>query len=160
MDILFCTTELSPFVKVGGLADVSAALPKALRLLGHSVTVVLPRYPGLEAGGLMVARRLTPLKLSLGERTIDVTVFDGRLASQVDLVLVDAPGLHDRAGVYGEGGEDYPDNAQRFALLSRVAAEIARQRAVSGRPFDVVHCHDWPTALVPAFVKEAARETP
>jgi starch synthase len=153
MDLLFVTTELAPFVKVGGLADVAAALPKALRALGHKVTIVLPRFPALEAGGLLVARRLTPLKLSFEDKILEVTVFDGRLASQVDLVLVDAPGLFDRGGVYGEGGEDYPDNALRFAVLSRAAAELAKQRAQAGAPFDVVHCNDWPTALVPVFGK-------
>lgn len=153
MDLLFVTTELAPFVKVGGLADVASALTKALRALGHKVTIVIPRFPSLEAGGLLVARRLTPLKLTLDERSIEVTVFDGRLASQVDLVLVDAPGLFDRPGVYGENGEDYPDNALRFAVLSRAAVELARQRAQSGAPFDVVHCNDWPTALVPVYGK-------
>ncbi|HEX7600552.1 MAG TPA: glycogen/starch synthase, partial [Polyangiaceae bacterium] len=131
MDILFVCTELMPFVKVGGLADVAAALPKALRSLGHKVTVVLPRFPAIEEGGLLVARRLTPLKFQLGERSVEVTLFDGRLASQVDVILVDAPGLYDRRGVYGEG-EDYPDNALRFATLSSAAAEIARSRAASG----------------------------
>src|SRR5438105_4762250 len=148
MEILFATTELAPFVKVGGLADVAAALTKALRQLGHKVTIVMPRYPALEAGGLLVARRLTPLRFLLGEKTWEVTVFDGRLASQVDLVLVDAPGLYDRAGVYGEGPEDYPDNHVRFAVLSRAVAELARQRAAGGTPFDVIHCNDWATALV------------
>src|SRR3984957_12139977 len=118
MEIAFVTTELSPFVKVGGLADVSAALPKALRALGHAVTIVMPRYPALEEQGLLLARRLTPLRFSLGERSFDVTVFDGRLASQVDLVVIDAPGLFDRPGVYGERGEDYPDAALRFAVVS------------------------------------------
>ena len=160
MDILFVTTELAPFVKVGGLADVSAALPKALRGLGHSVTVVLPRYPALESGGLLVARRLTPLKFSLGDRSFEITVFDGRLASQVDLVLVDAPGMFDRDGVYGERGVDFPDNAQRFAVLSRAAAELARQRALAGKPFDVIHCNDWPTALVPTYLRELAADVP
>ena len=160
MDILFVTTELAPFVKVGGLADVSAALPKALRLLGHAVTLVLPRYAALESGGLLVARRLTPLKFTLGDRSFEVTVFDGRLASQVDLVLIDLPGLFDREGVYGEGADDYSDNALRFALLSRAAAEVARQRAVAGKPFDVVHCNDWPTALVPTYLRELASHTP
>src|SRR5262245_18382749 len=107
MEILFSTTELAPYAKVGGLADVAAALPKALRSLGHRVTIVLPRYPALEAGGLLVARRLTPLRFTLGEKAYEVTVFDGRLASQIDLVLVDAPGLFDRGGVYGDRGEDY-----------------------------------------------------
>ncbi|HEY3817353.1 MAG TPA: glycogen synthase GlgA [Polyangiaceae bacterium] len=160
MDITFVTTELAPFVKVGGLADVSAALPKALRTLGHAVTIVMPRFPELEQQGLLLARRLTPLRFMLGDRSFEATLFDGRLASQVDLVVVDVPGLFERPGVYGERGEDYPDNALRFAALSRAAAELVRQRAVTGRPVDIVHCNDWPTALVPTYVKALAAETP
>jgi starch synthase len=159
MEILFVSTELAPYVKVGGLADVVAALPKALRQLGHKVTIALPRFPGFEAAGLLAARRLTPLKFSLGGKAWEVTVFDARLPTQVELILIDAPGLFDRKGVYGEG-EDYPDNAVRFAVLSRAAAEIAKQRAASGSPFDVVHCHDWPTALVPTHIRELATELP
>ena len=160
MEILFVTTELAPYVKVGGLADVSAALPKTLKSLGHRVTVVLPRYPAFEEAGLLMARRLTPLRLTLGEQTHEVTVYDGRLSSQVELALLDAPGLFDRAGVYGENGEDYPDNALRFAVLSRAAAELARQRAGDGAPFDVVHANDWPTALVAKYMKDLGVKTP
>ena len=160
MDILFVTTELAPFVKVGGLADVAAALPKALRALGHKVTLVLPRFAALEEGGLLVARRLTPVRVPLGGITYDVTLFDGRLASQVDIVLVDAPGFYDREGIYGQRGEDYPDNAVRFAVLSYAAAEIARQRAVGGSPFDIVHCHDWPAALTAVYIEMLTRESP
>jgi starch synthase len=160
MEITFVTTELAPFVKVGGLADVSAALPKALRTLGHAVTIVMPRFPELEQQGLLLARRLTPLRFTLGDRSFEATLFDGRLASQVDLVVVDVPGLFDRAGVYGERGEDYADNALRFAVLSRAAAELVRQRASTGRPIDIVHCNDWPTALVPSYLKALAAETP
>lgn len=156
MDILFATTELSPFVKVGGLADVAAALPKALRALGHRVTVVVPRFPAFEAGGLLVARRLTPVRFTLGGRPIEATVFDGRLASQVDLVLVDAPGLFDRAGVYGEKGVDYTDNALRFSVFSRAIAELVRQRAEGGTPFDIVHLNDWPTALAATYLADVA----
>ncbi len=160
MEITFVTTELSPFVKVGGLADVSAALPKALRSLGHAVTLVVPRFPDLEAQGLLLARRLTPLRFALGDRVFESTVLDGRLASQVDLVVVDVPGLFDRPGVYGERGEDYPDNALRFAALSRATAELVRQRVAGGRAVDVVHCNDWPTALVPAYLRALTAETP
>jgi starch synthase len=160
MEIAFVTSELAPFVKVGGLADVSAALPKALRALGHSVTVIVPRFPALEAQGLLLARRLTPLRIALGGRTFAVTLLDGRLASQVDLVVVDVPGLFDRPGVYGEGGEDYADNLVRFAVLSRAAAEIVRERAAAGRPVDVVHCNDWPTALVPAYLGAMVPDAP
>lgn len=167
MDILFVATELWPYVKVGGLADVTASLTKALRGLGHKVTLVLPRFPVFEEGGLLVARRLTPLKLVMGKTggpIVDATVYDGRLASQVDLVLIDiaegGKSLFDRAGVYGERGEDYPDNARRFALFSRAAAEIAKQRAETRTPFDVVHCHDWPTALVPAYLRTLSADLP
>jgi len=160
MEILFVTTELAPFVKVGGLADVSAALPKTLKALGHKVTIVMPRYPAFEEAGLLLARRLTPLTLDLGGKTYEVTVFDGRLATQVDLVLLDAPGLFDRPGVYGERGEDYPDNAMRFAVLSRAVAEIVKQRADGGSPPDLVHINDWPTALVAKYLKDLGVRTP
>lgn len=154
MEILFATTELAPYAKVGGLADVSAALPKHLKLLGHRVTIVMPRYGAFEEAGLMVARRLTPLRLELGGKEFEVTVYDGRLASHVELTLLDAPGMFDRAGIYGKDGEDFPDNAQRFALLSRAVAELAKQRADAGAPFDVVHLNDWPTALAAKHMKD------
>ena len=163
MEILFVTTELAPFVKVGGLADVSAALPKTLKALGHKVTIVMPRFAAFEEAGLLLARRLTPLTIDLsatGGKKHEVTVFDGRLPSQVDLVLLDSPGLFDRGGVYGERGEDYPDNALRFAVLSRAAAEIVKQRAEGGSPPDVVHINDWPTALVAKYLKDLGVKTP
>lgn len=153
MEILIATTELAPFVKVGGLADVGGALAKALKGLGHSVTLVLPRFAGFEAGGLLLARRLTPLKFELGSRAFEATLFDGRLASQVDLVLVDLPGFFDRPGVYGERSEDYPHNALRCAAFSRAVAELVRTRQQAGAKVDVVHMHDWPTALVATYLK-------
>src|SRR5206468_7243988 len=95
MDILFVATELAPMVKVGGLGDVVFALSKALRLLGHKVTILIPRYPAIEEGGVMLARRLTPLSLPAldGGKPESVTLFDGRLGSGVDLILIDKPGL-------------------------------------------------------------------
>jgi starch synthase len=158
MDILLVSSELSPFAKVGGLADVVSALGKALRQLGHKVTLAMPRYPSLERGGLLVARRLTPLSFEMGGQRIDVTVYDGRLGSGVELVLFDVPGLYDRAGIYGDNGSDYPDNPRRFAVLSRAAAELTRQRANAGSAFDVVHAHDWPAALTPVYLKQMAKE--
>jgi starch synthase len=161
MDILFATSELAPMVKVGGLADVVGALSKALRLLGHKVTIALPRYPAIEASGVMVARRLTPLVLpgAAGERT-EVTVYDGRLGTGVDLLLLDAPGLYDRPGVYGENGEDYPDNAKRFGTYARAVVEILRQRAQAGTPFDVLHAHDWPGAVAAYLLRAAGEPLP
>ena len=163
MDILFAASELAPMVKVGGLADVVAALSKALRLLGNKVTLAIPRYPALEASGLLLARRLTPMVLpslpgaKAGER-LEFRVLDGKLGSGVELLVIDFPGLFDRPGVYGEGGEDYPDNARRFGLFCRAVVEVVRQRARAGTPYDVVHAHDWPTAMVPYLLREQGAE--
>ena len=147
---------LGAFVSVFG--DALSAVQ--LRALGHAVTIVMPRFPALEEQGLLLARRLTPLRFTLGDQAIEATLLDGRLASQVDLVVVDVPGLFDRRGVYGENGEDYDDNVQRFAVLSRAAAELVRQRVLGGRSVDVVHCNDWATALVPGYVRALVPETP
>ena len=166
--------EASPVARVGGLADAVAALAKTLARLGHKVTVVMPRYHSAEAGGLMLARRITPLRLPIGPggALTEATLFDGRLGPGVDLVLVDVPGLYDRPsqqdalashanarGIYGDGLADYADNARRFAVLSRAAAEIALKRAASGTPFDVVHAHDWAAALVPYFLRGRGMRT-
>jgi starch synthase len=163
MDILFAASELAPMVKVGGLADVVAALSKALRLLGNKVTLAIPRYPALEASGLLLARRLTPMVLPSvpgvkGSERLEFHVLDGKLGSGVELLVIDFPGLFDRPGVYGEGGEDYPDNARRFGLFCRAVVEVVRQRARAGTPYDVVHAHDWPTAMVPYLLREHGAE--
>lgn len=142
--------ELGPWVRETDAADVVASLAKALRQLGHGVSIAVPRYPGFEAGGLMVARRLTQLPLPGGG---EVTVLDGQLPSGAQLVLFDAPVLYDRPGAYGEGDSDYPDNAKRFGLLSQAAAALVRQRAQQGQAYDVVHVHDYPAALVPLALR-------
>lgn len=143
--------ELGPFARASEAADTIASLSKSVRQLGHSVTIALPRYPGFEAGGLLMARRLSPLELPGGG---EVTVFDGQLASGVKLVLFDAPRLFDRPGVYGEAGSAYADNAERFGLLARAAAALVRQRSGQGQGFDLLHLHDWPGALVVAALGE------
>lgn len=136
--------ELSPYARAGETADSVAALSRMLVQLGHEVTVALPRYTNFEDQGLLVARRLTPLRLATGE---SVTVFDGQLGSGVKIALFDGPELFDRPGVYGEGDEPYADNPRRFALLAQAAAALAVQRAGQGQAFDVAHLHDWPGAL-------------
>lgn len=143
------SAELSPYARGSEVGDVVAGLSKALRQLGHRVTVALPRHPGFEAGGLLMARRLTPL--SIGGS--DLTVLDGQLASGVELALFDDPPLYDRPSVFGEG-EGYDDNLARFAVLCRGAAALAALRAEQGKPFEVVHAFDAPAAAVPALLKQ------
>ncbi|HEX2876741.1 MAG TPA: glycogen/starch synthase [Polyangiaceae bacterium] len=149
MDILMVSAELSPYARGSEVGDVVAGLSKALRQLGHRVTLALPRHPGFEAGGLLMARRLTPL--SLGGS--DLTVLDGQLASGVELALFDDPPLYDRPSVFGEG-EGYEDNLARFAVLCRGAAALAQLRAEQGKPFEVAHAFDAPAAALPALLKQ------
>ncbi|HQK18145.1 MAG TPA: glycogen/starch synthase [Polyangiaceae bacterium] len=158
MDILFAATELAPYAKVAGLAEFVASLSKTLRQLGHHVTIALPRFPHFERAGLLVARRLTPLAFQLGTDSFEVTVFDGRLPSGVDITLLEVPGCFDREGIYGAGDEDYPDNDMRFALFSRAVVALLLSRMRAGSPFGIVHLHDWPTSLVPLFGKRLGNQ--
>lgn len=150
MEILMASAELGPYVRETDAADAVASLAKALRQLGHNVTVVVPRQPGFEAAGLMLARRLTPLQLPSGS---EVPVLDASLPSGVKLTLFDAPVLFDRPGVYGDANGEYADNAQRFALFSQVTAALVSQREQQGKAFDIVHAHDGAAALVPAILE-------
>jgi starch synthase len=150
MDILLALAELAPYVRETEASDSASALVKALRQLGHRVTVAAPRSPGFEAGGLLAARRLTPLALADGT---EVNVLDGQLASGAELVLFDLPGLFDRAAVYGEAGSEYPDNARRFAAFARAVAALVQQRAEQGKAVDVVHAHDAVACLVPLALR-------
>jgi starch synthase len=133
MDILMVAAEMAPYVRESDAADAVLGLSKTLRQLGHEVTVAAPRHPGFEQGGLLVARRLTPLALGNAEAML----FDGQIASGVKLVLLDSPGL--------VGGEP----ARRAALLGLGIAALVRQRAELGRAPDVVHALDAAAALVP-----------
>lgn len=150
MEILMASAELGPYVRETDAADAVASLAKALRQLGHNVTVVVPRQPGFEAAGLLLARRLTPLQLPSGA---EVPVLDASLPSGVKLTLFDAPVLFDRPGVYGDANGEYADNAQRFALFAQVTAALVSQREQQGKAFDLVHAHDGAAALVPAILE-------
>jgi len=153
MDILLVTAELAPYAQATPAADTVAALAKALRQLGHDVTLAAPRYPGFEASGLLAARRLTPLVLEGGT---EVHVYDAQLASGAKLVLFDAPALFDRPGIYeGPDGEEYDDNAQRFGFLARAAAALVVTRSEQGSRFDIVHVHDWSGALLPVLLNNS-----
>jgi starch synthase len=147
------TPEAHPYAKTGGLAEVAAALPDALGRLGHRVTLMLPRYRGVDISGAQ-SRSAT---VRLGDRVHGVTFHSLAGKAGVTAVLVDVPELFDRAGLYGEGGADYPDNGWRFAVFSRAALEFARLR---GERPSVIHAHDWQTGLVPVYQKMLVSNDP
>src|SRR5712671_5190027 len=109
--VLLIGSEARPFAKTGGLADVLGALPPALQRLGWDATVVLPRYRGVTAGTLVDTFPVTS-----GGFTRDTGFYEAPLADGARAVLVDCPELYDRVGIYGTAGDDYPDNARRFAF--------------------------------------------
>lgn len=152
MDILMVAAELDEGAGHTPAGSSVAGLAKALKHLGHNVTVVCPKLPDLEGSGILLARRLTPLVLQDGT---EVTLLDAQLPSGVLLTTFDAPLLFDRPGVYGEGGKDYPDNAKRFGLLAQVALGLCRQRMAQGHVLDVVHAHDAGAGLVPLLLSDA-----
>ena len=155
MDILMACSEVVSIVKVGGLADAVGALAKTLSRLGHKVTVALPRYAMLNDSGPMLARRLTPLKFEVDGETVDCALWEGRLGSDVDLAVIEVPGQFEDPWVYGPAGADDPNNFKRFGQFCRALAIYVEKRAAKGMPFDVVHAHDWPTALVPVLLRDA-----
>jgi starch synthase len=151
MHVLIITSEVTPFSKTGGLADVSGAMPRALANHGVRVTLVTPRYASIDPAKHSLARRLRQLSVPVGADTVEVGVYEGNLpGSHVKVYLLDHPPSFDRPHPYGEDGQDYPDNPRRFALLCRGALEVMRD--MGGWP-DIVHAFDWQGALAPLMVK-------
>ncbi|MGE0449416.1 MAG: glycogen synthase GlgA [Vicinamibacterales bacterium] len=138
-------SEALPFAKTGGLADVLGALPAALARLGWDVTLVMPRYRGVDAGRFLERRPVT-----VGGFFADVRFYEEPLADGARAILVDEPSLYDRPYLYGEGNADYPDNPRRFALLARAAFEWAIRAGVAPT---IVHAHDWQAGLAPVYLR-------
>jgi starch synthase len=143
--ILFAASEGLPFSKTGGLADVVEALPKALVAQGHELAVVLPRYRGIKTSMVVMPSMTIPL----GGRLRFPSIADGTMLNGVRYFFVDDPGYFDRDGIYGGSAGDFPDNAERYSEFCRATIEIAKHVW----PADVIHCHDWQTALVPVLLR-------
>jgi starch synthase len=146
--VLHVTSERAPLTKVGGLGDVSAALPEALRALDVDVRTLMPGYREV-LDGLSGARALA---------TLDLCGFECRLLESDSLLVLDCAALFVRdGGPYQTAqGEDWPDNGLRFGVLSRVAALLGSPRTpLAWRP-GIVHCHDWPTGLAPVYLRSEA----
>jgi starch synthase len=150
MQIVFAASEAAPFAKTGGLADVVGALPREIAKLGHQVSVFLPLYasvrPHLEKDLNYAVRSLT-IPFPHGNRFVGIV--DGGLRDAVRYYFVDCPEFFDRQGLYGNNGDSYGDNAERFGLFSRAVLEATK---ILGVP-DVFHVHDWQAALLPVFLR-------
>jgi starch synthase len=138
-------SEVQPFAKTGGLADVASALPRALGGFGHDVTVVTPRYRGIEAGA-----RVSAHPIRVGDFGFDAGFFEEPLGPAARAIFVDCPPLYARRGIYNEHNVDYADNALRYAFLTVAALEWAFRQP---QPPSIVHAHDWQTGLTPVYLQ-------
>jgi starch synthase len=157
--VLFATSEAYPLIKTGGLADVSGALPIALAKLGTDVRVLLPGYRVVldkiaDAPGVArFANPFAPGEVELREHVLP--------DSDVPILIVACDAFFNRDGgpYQMPNGQDWPDNALRFGLLSYVAALLASDRSpLDWRP-DVLHCNDWQTGLAPAYLRYMPKAT-
>lgn len=158
MKVLYVCSELYPFLKTGGLADVSAGLPPALAALGCEVRMLLPAFPAI-ARQATVQRVVAPLPdASPWGRAPTLAPAEIALAELpgwgTPVYLLRAPSLFDRAGnpYLGPDGTDWPDNAQRFAALGWAGACLGQGLDTDWVP-DIIHCHDWHAGLAPAYVQ-------
>ncbi len=151
MNILLASSEVVPFAKTGGLADVCGALPIELARLGHQMTVLMPAYRAALQSGQPVTETGLAFDVPIGNKVVTGKLLRSSLPeSDVPVYLVDQPEYYDRAGLYGEGGQDYPDNCERFVFFCRAAMESIRLLDLQT---DLIHANDWQTGLLPAYQK-------
>ena len=150
MKILLASSELHPYSKSGGLADMVGALAKSLAVLGNEVGVITPLYRGIRAKFPALKKFDWQIDLPLGTERAVAEVWTLNPSANLTIYFIDHPGFFDRAGLYNEKNVDYPDNAERFVFFSKCVAQMARY--LPWRP-ELVHVHDWQVGLVPLLVQ-------
>src|SRR5260370_18579371 len=150
--ILILAAEIVPFAKVGGLADVVGALPKALQDLGHDVRLAMPRYGQVSAEGFQVTTVLDSVTVKMSQYQEQARVMRGSIGNDIPVYMIDAPRYFDRENIYG-----YTDDGERFILFCRAALET--MRLLDWSP-DIIHCNDWQTGIVPNWMHTNYREDP
>ena len=129
MKIVFCASEVVPFAKTGGLADVCGSLPPALEKLGHEVIIITPRYK--------------TSKVSLPSPIV-------RIGENVKVYFIEHAQYFGREGLYGDSSGDYADNLERFSYLCHASLKLLKEIKFKA---DIVHCHDWHTGLIPILLR-------
>ena len=156
MNIVHAASEVFPFVKTGGLADVVAALAKALASYGHNVSVFLPGYrAALEHHAASGAEKVLGIQVEMGGEFHRGHVLRLAVARGPTVYFICKDEYFDRRHAYGTSESDYEDNAERFIFFSRAVVESMRMLKLNA---DVVHCHDWQTGLLPLFLRSEERK--
>ena len=148
LKVLFVASEVAPFRKTGGLADVAGVLPCSVRQRGIDIRVVMPLYQGIEWNALERLDGTLSVPMYFGNARAGLRL--GRLpGSDLPVYFIEYNRFFDRPHVYGPPGQAYCDNLERFAFFSRAALEMCK---TIGFIPDVIHANDWQTALIPVYV--------
>ncbi|HZX48389.1 MAG TPA: glycogen synthase GlgA [Nitrospirota bacterium] len=151
MNILYCTPEVTPFSKTGGLGDVAGSLPKALSATGCDVRIITPKYSGISDSTYKLKKVKDNLTIRIGNREEAGGIYEGKLpGSKVPVYFVSSSKYFNRAELYQENGKDYEDNLERFSFFSMMA--LHSMDMLGWQP-DIIHCNDWQTALIPIYLK-------
>jgi starch synthase len=156
MHVVMVSSEVAPFAKVGGLADVVAALPKFLKKRGTNVSVIIPYYRCIKQKNIPVKDYRLTIKIKITDDKYRYAgIFYTHLPStKIRCYFIDMPYYFDRDGIYNKPDGDYEDQCERFASFCKAVIELIKVL----KP-DIVHCHDWLTALVPVYLKTTARQS-
>lgn len=158
MKIVFVSSEVEPFAKTGGLADVAGSLPKALQKAGHDVFVFMPRYKLLERKAFGVKPLTRRIRLRIGKGTKEFNIYSSTLPkSQVPVYLIDKELYFCRKDLYHENGIEFPDNAERFHYFCLTVLESLKILDIKA---DIIHCNDWPAAVIPMYLKTLLKDDP
>lgn len=164
LNILFVTSEAEPFAKTGGLADVSGALPQIIKELGHEIRIMMPRYGTISERKFKLhdVIRLREIPIQIGSHTKVGHVnssFISSLKAKVQVYFLANKEYYDRAGLYTDPNskKDYPDNDERFIFFCRGVLDTLKK--LGWQP-DVIHCNDWQTGLIPAYLKTLYKDDP
>jgi len=150
MKIVFFAAEMSPFAKVGGLADILGELPQQMADLGHQVYVIMPRYHCVDGRKFAMKKLGEFIDVDLGQEKERASVKSYTVSERLTVYFIDHPFFFERDGVYGTSHGDYEDNDKRFIFFSKASLELLKLLGI--KP-DIVHCHDWQTGLIPAYIK-------
>ena len=154
MKILLASSEMHPFSKTGGLADMVGALAKTLARKGNKIGLVTPLYAGIRDQFRGIKPFDWEIDLAMGPRRVQAKVFTTNLGPRLTVYFIQQPDYFERAGLYQEKGREYTDNAERFIFLSKCIAQLARY--LPWKP-ELVHAHDWQVGLVPLFIQHQSR---
>jgi len=152
MRILQATSELFPYSKTGGLADMVSGLAKALAEKGVEVDLVTPLYKGILEKFPDLVKEEFVFHQSLGKGSVAAGLYRHDAGPNLTVYFVDHREFYHRDGIYLENGQVYWDNAARFVFFSKCVVQLARTRK---EPYDLIHLHDWQLGLVPALLDDA-----